>query len=91
MTPLSFGVDLIDEYGSLKMVESRYEKLPPMFCSYYHSVGHRQLTCPFRYTNAQPNQISSTGEADPDNINNIQIGNSYLNLTEEQGASNTNS
>lgn len=46
--PLTFGIDIIDEYGGLLLVEFLYEKLPSYLCILYRRVDHYQLICPFQ-------------------------------------------
>lgn len=71
---------MIDEYGSLRHVQLKFEKLPPLFCAYCRRVGHKQISCPFR-RNDLANQLSSASEDDPDVTDNRQIGAGFLNLT----------
>lgn len=89
-SPLPFVVDAIYEYGSIRQIELRYEKLPPLFCSYYCQVGHRQTNCPFWTNDLEVQQRSSAGEDDPDDKRNHNLGTIFLILTIGLEASHSN-
>lgn len=47
VNPLLVGVDVVDEYSSLRMSKFLYENLPAMFSSSCKRIGHRPSNYPF--------------------------------------------
>lgn len=86
--PLPQSVNVIDEYGSLRQINLRYERLPPYYCTYCYHMGHRHASCTYRMRDID-HQQSSVGEDDPDIAVNYQAADAYLNLTAEGDASQT--
>lgn len=77
------------KYGSLKLIECKYEKLPLLICCHCRRVGHRKFFCPFDQEEA--NQDTSSRGDDPHNDGDRNIDNEFLNLAVGHDASNNNS
>lgn len=64
-------MDVVNEYGSLRLTEFLHENVPAIFCSSCRRIGHRPSNCIFTESSDFIAEVNSHVEPPTNNISNI--------------------